>query len=186
MDGDRISLRAQVTLRPLLAADAASLLETVNRNRAHICRWMRWPDQLDTEAATRAFLEHSNAVAGADVPPQRWGIMDGVGLVGGVNVINASPPDRCCEVAYWLAQDAAGRGLARAAVAALIEHLPGRYGLRRFEIRCATANTRSRRIPEALGFQQEGLLRSAHVVGNQLHDVALYSLVVDREASRRA
>jgi ribosomal-protein-serine acetyltransferase len=49
--------------------------------------------------------------------------------------------------------------------------------LHRVEIRCGVGNTRSRKIPERLGFAFEGTLREAIWVNGRFHDLAVYGLL---------
>ena len=57
-----------------------------------------------------------------------------------------------------------------AAVAALLDHAFGPWELTRVEIRAGVANTRSRAIPERLGFREEGVLRAAERIGTRVID----------------
>ena len=49
--------------------------------------------------------------------------------------------------------------------------------LNRVVIECAVDNTRSRKIPERLGFQQEGILRDAELLYGSYHDIAVYAML---------
>ena len=51
------------------------------------------------------------------------------------------------------------------------------YSLRRFDIRCAVENHRSRAIPERLGFKNEGIIRQAEKVYDNYLDHVVYGLL---------
>jgi ribosomal-protein-serine acetyltransferase len=63
------------------------------------------------------------------------------------------------------------------AVAALIDHALTGWQLNRVEIRADVANLRSRKIPQRLGFQQEGTLRQAARLGERYIDHAVYAML---------
>jgi ribosomal-protein-serine acetyltransferase len=59
----------------------------------------------------------------------------------------------------------------------LLEHAFRAWKLNRVEIRAGARNTRSRAIPERLGFVEEGVLRQAERVGDRCVDHAVYSML---------
>ena len=65
------------------------------------------------------------------------------------------------EIAYAVAPEARGFGVAAEAVDALAIALILEHGFQRIELRVAAGNTASRRVAEKAGFTYEGLLRNA-------------------------
>jgi ribosomal-protein-serine acetyltransferase len=56
----------------------------------------------------------------------------------------------------------------------------------RISIRAGTANTRSRAIPERLGFREEGVRRDAERSGDRYRDLVVYALLAPEWTSRAA
>ena len=63
------------------------------------------------------------------------------------------------------------------ATAALVEFAFGVWRLNRIEIRAGTENARSRRVPERLGFVQQGVIRDAERIGDHFVDHVLYGML---------
>jgi ribosomal-protein-serine acetyltransferase len=85
--------------------------------------------------------------------------------------------NRATSIGYWLAADRQGQGIMTRAVAALVGHALTAWALHRVEIRVATANARSRAIPERLGFRREGTLRGAERHGERFLDLDVFALL---------
>jgi ribosomal-protein-serine acetyltransferase len=68
-------------------------------------------------------------------------------------------------------------------VEALVDHAFDEWKLHRVQIRAATGNTKSRAIPERLGFEQEGILLEAERVGDRYQDLVLYARLAPAGAS---
>jgi [ribosomal protein S5]-alanine N-acetyltransferase len=81
------------------------------------------------------------------------------------------------EVAYAVAADARGFGVAAEAVDALAIALILEHGFQRVELRVAPGNLASRRVAEKAGFTYEGLLRNAGYVHSGRVDLEVWSLV---------
>jgi RimJ/RimL family protein N-acetyltransferase len=79
------------------------------------------------------------------------------------------------ELAYVVAPEARGRGLARGAVALLGDWGVATLGLRRLQLRIDPDNEASHKVALACGYEREGVLRSAFVVRGERRDVVMYS-----------
>ena len=165
-------------VRPLEIEDAEELHALVERNREHLARWMPWAAGQDREGTER-FLAEAEEQLTRDDGFQAAVEPDGeiVGVVGfhAIDWIN-----RNTSLGYWLAADAQGRGTMTAVVGALLDHAFYEWELHRVEIHCAPENTRSRAIPERLGFREEAVLRETELVGGRYLDSVVYGLL-DRE-----
>ena len=69
------------------------------------------------------------------------------------------------ELGYFIAAEFEGRGLVTRSVRALIDYAAVIHAVQRFYIQAAVGNVRSLAVAERLGFQREGVLRSAWSVG---------------------
>lgn len=79
------------------------------------------------------------------------------------------------ELAYVVAPDARGRGLAPRAVQLLGDWAFAELGLQRLQLRIDPANDASHAVARRAGYEREGLLRSAYEVRGRRTDVVLYS-----------
>jgi [ribosomal protein S5]-alanine N-acetyltransferase len=79
------------------------------------------------------------------------------------------------ELAYVVAPEARGRGLARGAVELLGDWAIAELGAQRLQLRIDPANQASQRVAQAAGYQREGVLRSAFVVRGERRDVEMWS-----------
>lgn len=98
-------------------------------------------------------------------------------LVGTAGFHTWSTRHRSAELAYDLAPEAWGQGLARAVVAALVRWAHGPAGLQRVQATVLTSNQRSIRVLEHCGFQREGLLRAFRQVRGRPGDFWMFAQV---------
>lgn len=169
-------------VRPLATEDAPELHALIEANRDHLARWMPWAagqtidgterflaeaeEQLDREDGFQAKIEPEGEV---------------VGVVGfhSVDWIN-----RSTSLGYWLSAGAQGRGTMTTIVGALLDHAFYEWELHRVEIHCAPENSRSRAIPERLGFREEARLRETERIGDRYLDSVVYGLLQAEWGSR--
>lgn len=166
----------RTVLRPFRAADAAALFALVDRNRAHLRRWLPWLDGVREVADIAAFLDgvQSRAAAGTslELAIEHGGELAGV---SGFRALDAS--NRAGELGYWLREDFGGRGIMTSCCRALVRHGFESLGLNRISLSAAVENARSRRVAERLGFRLEGVQRDGEWLYDHFVDVAVYSLL---------
>ena len=144
-------------------------------SRVDLTASLRYEGALPHEEAVRAYtrIQLAAFAEGRSLPLSI--LQDGV-IVGSIGARIDLQRDSA-ELGYWIDEAAEGRGPVTRAGDAVVDHLAAERGVRRFEIRTAVHNTRSRAVAERAGFVLEGVLRGAFRVGDERHDVAVYGLV---------
>jgi RimJ/RimL family protein N-acetyltransferase len=98
-------------------------------------------------------------------------------LLGSVGLLGFDWDERRCEVGYWLASWARGRGAATSAVRLLAPWGLRELGLARVALHTTPDNEPSQRVAERAGFTREGVLRSFEERDGRRLDVVVFSLL---------
>lgn len=155
---------------------AEEAFAVVAENYDHLYRWMPWVNKHYTANSARAYFRESRERIrqgrGAD-----FSIFLNDRLIGGIGLNNFDPYNRSAEIGYWLAADRQGLGIITKACRRILEYAFEELDFNRMVIRCATKNTRSRAIPERLGFQIEGVARQSEFLHGTFMDLVVYSLL---------
>ena len=171
-----ISARENLVMRSLLGSDASTVYRVVDNNRAYLRKWLPWVDSTDSPAVTESVIaswekDYDN---GNDVV---LGIFENGKYVGNIGLHSIKRPNRSGMVGYWLSENAQGRGIVTDCVRALMDFGFGTLDLNRIYVYCAADNTKSRAIPERLGFVQEGTLQDGEHLYGVYHDLIIYGMV---------
>lgn len=163
--------------RPNLG-DATAVFAAVDASRPELERWMPWCTPGYSVADAEAWIMAS-AIAwphGAECPFVIERCADGL-LVGSSGVSSLGPFDASYELGYWVRSDCVGQGIARRAARLAADFAFEQLGAGRVGILAAVDNLASRRVAEALGAQEEGVLRSRILLQGVRHDVVSYGLL---------
>ncbi|PWV94495.1 ribosomal-protein-serine acetyltransferase [Paenibacillus cellulosilyticus] len=155
--------------------DAEALYRLIDRNRAYIGEWLKFPSMTLHADDSRAFIERTRLRFAKD--DGYWlGIWDNNQLVGSIGYLYINQDDRKTEIGYWLGQEFEGRGIITRSIRALINYAFSELHLNKIEIGAASSNTRSRAIAERLGFQCEGELRDYEFINGRYLNRVIYGL----------
>jgi ribosomal-protein-serine acetyltransferase len=157
---------------------AEELTAVVRANLKHLQPWMPWAvDEYSIDSAKewiqRTLTEFAedgrfNAVILIDEKP-----------VGTIGFHNLNTANGSAEIGYWIDKEHEGRGIITRCSGALIDYLFDVRKLNRIQINCNVDNTRSRKVPERLGFKLEGIHRQVEYVNGRFGDWAVYALLRD-------
>ncbi len=174
----QVQIDEELILRQLRDRDAEALFSLVEQNRGYLRAWLPWADETLTSNDSRDFIRQSNARFSSKngLAAGLWyrGTLAGVMGLGTIDWRHKST-----SIGYWVGAQFQGKGLTTRACRALVNYAFQDLGLNRVEIRCAVQNTKSRAIPERLGFQQEGILRQVAWNCDHFEDHVIYGMLAE-------
>jgi ribosomal-protein-serine acetyltransferase len=172
-------------LRLIEECHAEALFALVQANEARLRVWVPWLENVATLESTRQFIKRRLQRL-ADNNGWTAGIWYQDALAGEIGFDYIDWRNRFTEIGYWVGEAFEGKGLVSRACRALVDHAFRELGLNRVQIRCAVENRRSRAIPEKLGFQLEGTLRSIERLSDRFVDLVVYGLLAEEWKARQA
>lgn len=160
-------------LEPYHSRDFFLLIE---KNRTYLSKWLPWVQYTDniesTSAMISSWLQQHHAQNGIFA-----GIFVNNVLAGSISLHTIDWHNKQASIGYLLDQNYQGNGIITKSANHLLHYSFSQLHLHRIEIKCALQNEKSRKIPERLGFTQEGILRDNEYIHNEFHDLVLYSLL---------
>ena len=154
------------------------LFALVDRNRAYLREWLPWLDATTTVEDEKTFVRSSleGFAKGTTIEFAIWHLGR---ISGGIGLHFIDEVNRSGEIGYWVSEDHQGKGLVTRACVAVLDHAFDNLDLNRVVIRVDVGNTRSRAIPERLGFTQEGITRQSDWLYTHFRDMAHYSVLAE-------
>lgn len=156
----------RLTIRCFSPGDAQMLLDAIVASQQHLSVWMPWAKAEHLLEDKIAMMRLFRGEFDMDVD-YKFGIFNKAGteLVGSTG-LHKRVGGGGLEIGYWIAASHTNKGYALEAAAALTKVAFEIEGIARVEIHCATENNISKRIPQKLGFNLDGILRKRTLNGN--------------------
>jgi ribosomal-protein-serine acetyltransferase len=173
----------QTQLRLLEERYAEEFFALIERNRTYLQEWMSWAAYDGSLDETKAYMKQALHQF-ANSEGLETGIWYQNRLVGVIGYPSLDWANRRVEIGYWIDASMQGKGLVTQVCRALVSYAFDQYHLNKVEIHCATGNTRSRAIPERLGFTQEGILRQAERFPDHYNDLVVYGMLASEWGER--
>lgn len=159
--------RSPLLLRPWAESDVVGLRAAIDEDVGHLKPWLSWTlEEPATPERTRDRLgewvdefRQSRAFRYAITPLDRPSL-----ILGGAHLNHRVGP-AAHDVGYWVRKSAVRRGIASAAVSALVIHAFERRKVERLVIQCDVANAASEAFARALGFERIGTATATYPAG---------------------
>jgi RimJ/RimL family protein N-acetyltransferase len=165
------------SVRLRLRADADDPALVAACQDPEIPRWTRVPEPYDESAAAEWAVESQRQREAGEGLHLVIADAESDAFLGSIGVHNINRADARCDIGYFLAREARGRGVMTHAVRILSEWAFDALSMERIEITIEPANTASRAVAERAGYTFEGVLRSHTMIKDRRRDMAMYSLL---------
>jgi len=196
-----------ILVRTLHPDDAEDLFQLLERNRSRLRPWIHPSALPKTAMAARQFTmecflnsTENSMAAMADypdydrkldhfLPPLNPALEMGIwvnGVLAGEIVLGRLQDSfTTAEIGYWIDGESEGRGIITRCVCALTDYAIENMGIEQFVIGCAVDNLRSRAVPERLGYRLLGIVPDGEIVGDFVHDRAVFGIQVGEWLERK-
>jgi RimJ/RimL family protein N-acetyltransferase len=151
----------RLLIRKPFPGDGKAVYNSIQASLSELKPWMPWAHNNQTEQDVEANIRDSIAkfITREDLRLHLFNKETGE-FIGssGLHRINWDVPK--FEIGYWIDTRHSGRGYITEAAEAITNFAFTELHAKRVEIRCDSRNTRSRAIPEKLGFTLEGIFKN--------------------------
>ncbi len=155
---------------------AEELKAVVQANLEQLKTWMPWATDDYSIESSRDFIKR-NLKEFAETESFSASItLDGK-FAGAVGFHNLDLTNKSAHIGYWLAKEVQGKGIMTRCCRVLIDYLFNVLELNRIQINCNIENTKSRAVPERLGFTLEGIHRQVEFLNKRFGDWAVYGML---------
>jgi RimJ/RimL family protein N-acetyltransferase len=165
----------QIRIRLRSDADTPALIAACQD--PEVPRWTRVPDDYDEKRAAEWSVEAARLQESGEALPLAIADAETDEFLGSIGVHEIDRKEGRCDIGYFLAPQARGRGVMTSAIRLMtrwaFENLP----VDRVQIKVQPENARSRAVAERAGYTFEGVLRSHTVIKGRRCEMAMYSLL---------
>lgn len=159
-----------------LPQHAEEITLVVRENLEQLKMWMPWATDAYSIESAREFIKF-NLSQFAEYGSFSASVIFEGKFVGAVGFHNLDSKNKSAHIGYWLAREAQGKGIITRCCRALFDYLFDELKLNRIQINCNVENTKSRAIPERLGFKLEGIHRQVEFFAGRFGDWAIYAML---------
>ena len=167
-----------ITLRPFEFGEGNALHAAVHESLTELEPWMSWANERYTDEValnfitlTRTYWANGSLYAFAITDAQTGAIL------GGCSLSHIHPVYHFCNLGYWVRTSKHRQGIAGRAAKLAARFAFEKVNLIRAEIVIAVGNESSKRVAEKIGAHNEGILLNRMVVGENIYDAHMYSLL---------
>jgi RimJ/RimL family protein N-acetyltransferase len=170
----------RLLIRKPMPGDGKAVYEAIQASLNELKPWMPWAHKEQSEQEVEANMReaHAKFLIREDLRLHIYNRETGE-FIGssGLHRINWDVPK--FEIGYWIDTRYRGQGFMMEAAEAISNFAFTELKARRVEIRCDSKNTKSRAIPEKLGFTLEGILKNDSISAdsNELRDTCIYAKI---------
>ena len=169
-----------VSLRLFNVSDAEELFTLTMSSKEYLKEWLGWLDYTKTVEDTNEFIKGTlNGMVEIGGYPKSTAIIYKGQIAGTIGFNEVSAANKIGFIGYWLGEEFQGKGIMTKVCKEFIDYGFSELRLNRIEIRAAAENSKSRAIPERLGFTMEGKIRQAEWLYDHFVDHIVYGMLAE-------
>lgn len=153
------------------------MFAVVMENYEHLHKWSAWLNEDFSRQSVEEFYDRTLEKFEDGRNTLSLNIIFNGEIVGTIGFHDINEKSKSAEIGYWLAKDQTGKGFVTKAVKRLLNYGFGEMELNRIVIKCVPGNTKSRAVPERLGFTNEGIERESAWLHTRFVDHVVYSML---------
>lgn len=164
-----------IVLETVDLKDAQKRYEIIIENKGYLRQWLGWldfyncvDDVINYTKLCQQRIEKKEAYIFSIYYKNEY--------VGCIEIQNIDHRNKKCEIGYWIAQNASGKGIMIRSCQRVIEYIFNEIGLNKINIFTATKNFKSQAIPQKLGFVKEGTLEDNECLYGNFVDNFVFGL----------
>jgi ribosomal-protein-serine acetyltransferase len=174
MKNREIYIDNQLFLKEIEVEDAETIFDIIISEREYLAEWLPFIELTNDISFTRNFIED---YLNTDRLNVTFSIIYGNKIVGIVGLKDTDLDNKKTEIGYWLSEKFQHLGIMTRSCKALINYAFTNLNLNRIQIKVATDNSKSLRIPKRLGFVSEGTERDGELHVRGFVDLLIFSLL---------
>jgi len=174
-DGYPLGVRPGLRLELQHPDFATEYFALVEANLERLARWEPWATVPQSLSGIRTYLAWQAQAFVARTQLPFVIVLDGRAVGSCTARLDAT--EGTAEIGYWVGAAVEGTGVASESIGALVAHVFARGDTFRVQARTAVDNDRSRTLLDRLGFEFEGVQRSAQRMPGRRVDMAVYAKI---------
>jgi len=163
-----------IRLKEIGLEDVETIFSTINNNRKYLSEWLPFIEETLEESYSHSFVENYLNSDRKDLICSVFFSNQFVGIIG---LKDTDFDNKKTEIGYWLSESFQHHGIITKSCKVLIDFAFDELKLNRIQIKAAKENFKSQRIPERLGFKQEGIELDGELHSRGFVDLVVYSLL---------
>jgi ribosomal-protein-serine acetyltransferase len=160
-------------------SDAVALNSAIIESIRELKKYLAWANKIPSTSDTQNNIENAIRLIETNADVRFLIFSKDNDFIGSSGLHKIDWQIKKAEIGYWIRTTKSGNGFMTEAVNAIANYGINELGLQRIEIVCSGSNTKSRRIPEKLGFTLEGILKKHRINGDgTIDDTVYYAKVI--------
>lgn len=174
-----IPVTQQIVLRQIQMSDSTDIFNTIDSQREYLGKWLPFVAFTHKETDTARFIQ-TIVEARPDKAEYVFVILYEGAFVGLIGFKDTDQINRKTEIGYWLSEHQQGKGIITQSVKTMCQFAFKELRMNRIQIKCATGNVPSKKVPQRLQFHFEGIERAGELLSSGKYaDLEIYSQLVD-------